>query len=305
MVERRLGRGLDFFLSDAAPAAPAPGAEPPQDTADVEVSRLVPNPHQPRREFSVAELEQLASSIRANGVLQPILARKVGDQLQIVAGERRWRAAKMVGLERIPAVVREMTDEAAAVISLVENVQRADLNAIEKAQAFRRLQQLLQLSQDDVARRVGLDRSTVANFVRLLELPAAVQTYVSRGTLTMGHARALLALRNADEQRTVAEEVIRKKLSVRQVEELVRSLNEAAPTGPATAGEAKAPMREKAGRPVWVGEVEQTLKDALGSSVAVRYGRKRSRIMIECIGREQFERVYELLKTLGQKMDRE
>src|SRR5688572_9059321 len=186
MVEKRLGRGLDFFITSSGTTG--------DEVTMLEVAQLVPSPHQPRREFDPGELQELSSSIRASGVLQPILVRKVGGRFEIVAGERRWRAAKMAGLERIPALVRDIADPTAAVVGLVENIQRADLNAMEKARAFDKILKLTKGSQEEIARQVGLDRSSVANFLRLLELPDEVQDLVSRGTLTMGHARALLAL---------------------------------------------------------------------------------------------------------------
>ncbi len=290
MVERRLGRGLEFFLSDKS-AKPAAGDE----LSQLELSLLEPSLHQPRREFDAQELQDLANSMRSSGVLQPILVRPAGKKFQIIAGERRWRAAKLAGMERIPAMVREITDEMAVVYGLVENIQRAELNAMEKASAFKKIQEVTKSNQADVAKQVGLDRSTVTNFLRLLELPEAVQAQVSRGTLSMGHARALLALATAEEQQTLAEEIQRKKLSVRQVESLIQALNDA--TAP---GKAKPSTQTRPGRPVWVNEIEESLVEAMGTPVSVYYGRKRSKITIECMGREEFERVYDLLKTLGQ-----
>jgi ParB family chromosome partitioning protein len=283
MVEKRLGRGLDFFIT-------SPGSAGDEITM-LELSSLTPSPHQPRREFAAGELQELANSIRASGVLQPILVRKVAGRFEIVAGERRWRAAKMAGLERIPALVRDIADPTAAVVGLVENLQRADLNAMEKARAFQKIVQLTKASQEEVARQVGLDRSTVANFLRLLDLPPEVQELVSRGTITMGHARALLALATPEEIGVVATKIAKDRLSVRQVEELVQSLT--------TATKAATPASAPKGRPVWVSEIEETLTEALGVPVRVHYGRKRSRITLECGGRDQFERVYELLKSLA------
>ena len=296
MVERRLGRGLDFFLSGSGEAA----ASSEDSLAQIQISHLEPSPHQPRSEFSEGELAGLAKSIQATGILQPILVRKIGkkkDRYEIIAGERRWRAAKQAGLERIPAVVRSITDEMAAVFGLVENLQRADLNAIEKAKAFRRIQSLTKSSQEDVARQVGLERSTVANFLRLLDLPEEVQAHVSRGTLSMGHARALLGLADAEEQKVLAEAILRERLSVRQVESLVQEMTASA----APAAKGQAGKRKKGERPLWLNEIEETLVDALGTPVTVRYGTKRSRITIDCLGREEFERVYERLKSLADK----
>lgn len=293
MVERRLGRGLDFFLSSQS--ANTSGEE----IQHLEVGSVAPSPHQPRREFEESELQALAASVRSNGILQPILVRKVKDRFELIAGERRWRAAKLAGLERIPALVREMTDQQVAVASLVENLQRTDLGAIEKARAFQKLQAAVKGSAEEVGRQVGLDRTTVTNFIRLLELPEEVQAHVSRGTLTMGHARAILGLRNADEQIRVAEECLRKKLSVRQVEELVQGVNAAVPL---EAGPAKVERKER-GRPVWVDELEANLGQALNAKVHVRYGRKRSKILIETGPREDFERIYEALKSLGKDLE--
>ena len=191
MVGRRLGRGLEFFLSDTKTAAKAPTAVDvaPTPSGDeitqLELKTLVPSRFQPRTEFDVAELEALGSSIRTSGVLQPILVRPQPEgKYEIICGERRWRAAQLAGLERIPALVRDLSDDAAAVVALVENVQRTDLNAIEKARAFKRIQQLTKANQAELAKRVGLQRSTVANMLRLLELPKSVQAHVSRGTLS-------------------------------------------------------------------------------------------------------------------------
>ncbi|MBK8980555.1 MAG: ParB/RepB/Spo0J family partition protein [Planctomycetes bacterium] len=292
MAERRLGRGLDFFLSGSP--AEETGSSPGESVQSVPLDKIVPNPHQPRREFADAELKELAASIREAGLLQPILLRRVGEQFQIIAGERRWRAARIAGLEAVPALVRDASDEQAAVFALIENLQREDLNPIEKAQAFRRIQQLGQSSQEELARHVGLDRSTVSNFLRLLELPGEVQAHVSRGTLSMGHARALLAAPDAGRRKELAERAIRDRLSVRQVESLAQAAKTDS-TEPATSAERAQPV-DKKDRPLWLKEIEDTLTSIFEANVQVRYGRRRSRITIECDGRTEFERVYELLR---------
>jgi len=296
MVERRLGRGLDFFLSggrSTGTPADTENKSPEDATKMVPVGLLQPNPNQPRGEVDPDDLKDLAASIRANGILQPILVRKAGERFEIVAGERRWRAAQVAELETVPVLVREITDNESAVFALVENVQRTDLNAIEKATAFRKLQETLDTTQDEIAKKVGLERSTVANFVRLLDLPAEVQAHVSRGTLSMGHARALLGLVDKDVLVPFADTCIRSSWSVRALEQKVREANEAvaAPTRPAK-GKGKS-----RGRPVWVKELEETLMENLATPVAVRYSNKRSQIVIECGGREEFERLYERLKN--------
>ncbi|MHC5062745.1 MAG: ParB/RepB/Spo0J family partition protein [Planctomycetota bacterium] len=300
MVKRRLGRGLDFFLSSSERGGPKDGDGPGQafEVSEVDISKLHPNPTQPRREFPEKEIKELSDSILSAGILQPILVRKDGDGdgLQIVAGERRWRAARLAGLERLPVILRDISNEQVAVIGLVENLHREDLNPIEKAQAFQRIQKLAKINQEEVARQVGLDRSTVANFLRLLELASEVQAHVSRGTLSMGHARALLALASKEEQKLVAEDAIKRGLNVRQVEQLVQTMKPSkAPTG--KQGES-APRTVK-DRPAWLKEIEDTLEEVLGTMVAVKYGKKRSHITIECLGRDEFERVYDLLKAAG------
>ncbi|MBL9079283.1 MAG: ParB/RepB/Spo0J family partition protein [Planctomycetes bacterium] len=255
------------------------------------MEQLRPSPYQPRKHIAEAELKELAASIQQSGVLQPVLARRVGDKLELVAGERRWRAAQMAGLKQIPVLVRTVTDQDSAVFGLVENLQREDLNAIEKAQGFRLLQQQLATTQEEVAARVGLDRSTVANFLRLLDLPPAVQEHVSRGTLSMGHARTLLALGDAETVVAIADEAIRLSLSVRALEAKVKEVLEASKGQPA----GKAAKGAKT-RPVWLNELEESLVESLGTPVSIRYGRKRSQIVIDCNGREEFERLFQRLK---------
>lgn len=305
MVDRRLGRGLDFFLSggrSSQPAVPVRQREPdpakPEAASapEAEAVRLLaldllePSPFQPRRSFAEAELKSLADSITASGILQPILARQVGERFQIVAGERRWRAARLAGVAEVPVLVKKLSDQDSAVFALVENLQREDLNAIEKAQGIRLLMKQLAVTQEQVAKQVGLDRSTVTNFLRLLDLPEAVQAHVSRGTLSMGHARSLLALPTAEVMVETAELAIRQGLSVRNLEAKVRDLLAAA------IGKPEQAKTGKRSRPVWLNELEESLVEALGTPVSIRYGRKRSQIVIECAGRDEFERIYQRLK---------
>ncbi len=307
MVDRRLGRGLDFFLStrksgSSDPKASKPGkseltaSEAGDAVQQVPLDALEPNPYQPRKEMAEDELKTLAESIRESGVLQPILARKVGDRFQIVAGERRWRASKLAGLEQVPVLCRELSDNDSAVFALVENLQREDLNAIEKAQGIRLLMDEMKATQAQVAKKVGFERSTVANFLRLLDLPEAVQAHVSRGTLSMGHARALLALPDHETMQITAEATIKQNLSVRGLESLVKDmLARSAGKAPKTDGAAGG--KAKKDRPVWLNELEENLIEALSTTVSIKYGRKRSQIVIECSGREEFERVFARLKN--------
>ena len=310
MVDRRLGRGLDFFLSSGAKqpgpmAVPqaSPGLAPKQEEASrartddsvllADISRLDVSPFQPRKHIDPAELAELADSIRASGILQPILVRRHGERLEIVAGERRWRAAQLAGLREVPVLVRSLSDQESAVAALVENVQREDLNAIEKALGFKVLMEKLAATQEVVAKKVGLERSTVANFLRLLDLPDAIQAHVSRGTLSMGHARCLLALSDHDLMVRCADEVVKQAWSVRRLEAEVKTLLQPAPNPVGDPAE-RAIAQSKA-RPVWLNELEENLVESMGAAVTIKYGRKRSQIIIDCAGRDELDRIYQRL----------
>lgn len=316
MVDRRLGRGLDFFLSGGRKPTDAPAATPLREkiapdtvaavgpaTAGEEgdlvrmvpVGELVPNPYQPRKTMAAAELKALSDSIRESGILQPILARQVGDSLQIVAGERRWRAAQLAELTEVPVLCRTMSDGDSAVFALVENLQREDLNAIEKAQGIKLLLDQTKGTQEQVAKQVGFERSTVANFLRLLELPEQIQAHVSRGTLTMGHARSLLALPDHEVMNQAAESAIKNGLSVRALEAQVKELL-AAISGSANT-KSKSNQKTKATRPVWLNELEETLVETLSTPIAIKYGRKRSQIVIECGNQAELDRIFTRLKN--------
>jgi len=277
-MERRLGRGLGSLLS----SEPAP-TEP---RAEIAVSQIRPNPFQPRKVFAPAALEELQESIRVHGVLQPVVLRARGGAYELIAGERRWRAAKAVGLTAIPAVVREnVADEAMLELALIENLQRADLDPIEKAKGF---QQLVDrgLSQEQVAARVGFQRSTVANFLRLLELSEPVQAAVTAGLLSMGHARALLGLPDRKRQEELCALAVRQGLSVREIERRVREL-----LGRSEKSSAVVPAS-----PPWVRDMESRIRSHLGTKVQVRNGEGyRGQIVIQYHGREDLDRLYDML----------
>ncbi len=215
--KQALGRGLSALL-------PAKD-EVPRGTREVEIDRLVPSRFQPRRDFAGDSLEQLAASIREQGIVQPIVVVPRGDKFEIVAGERRWRAAALAGLARVPVVIREKgSDKEMLEIALVENLQREDLNPLEAAAAYARLREEFDLTQEEVARRVGKDRATIANALRLLKLPSSVREKIRDGSLTAGHAKALAALSSADDQERLAVEILRRALSVRQTEKRVAAI---------------------------------------------------------------------------------
>ncbi len=216
-----LGKGLSALIPDAP--------EPRSVAAEVDIDRLSPNSFQPRTRPDEARLEDLARSIKSNGVIQPIVVRRVGDRFQIIAGERRWRAALKAGLPRVPIVIRDVAagqERSLLEIALIENIQREDLNPIEAAQAYRRLSDEFHLKQEDIATAVGKDRASISNYLRLLNLPEEVRAEVASGVLSMGHARALLALQTDAEQRRAARDVITRNLSVRETESLVKKIIE-------------------------------------------------------------------------------
>jgi ParB family transcriptional regulator, chromosome partitioning protein len=271
-----LGRGLAALI----PHRPASAVT----ATDAPIDRIRPNPNQPRKRFDDAALRVLADSIREHGVLQPVVVTEVLDGYQVVAGERRLRAARLAGMDRIPIVVRQLADRQQLEIALVENVQREDLDPIEEANAFRQLVDEFGLSQDEIAGRIGRARSTVANTLRLLELHPAVQGAVVDGRITEGHARALGGL-DHDAQQRVLSTVIERELSVRDTEELVRRLREPRP-GVAATDRGPDPDLER---------VEEDLRRALGTKVSLARSRRGGRIVIEYYSEEELGRIYERL----------
>jgi ParB family chromosome partitioning protein len=274
-----LGRGLSALIPQRSIGQPGP--------TDIPIAAIRPNPQQPRRRFASAELETLTASIRAHGVLQPILVTETIDGYQLVAGERRVRAAAAAGLERIPAVIRQLDDQSQLELALVENLQREDLDPIEAANGFRRLIDEFGFDHEQIAARVGRARSTVANTLRLLDLAPVVQAAVADGTLTEGHGRALGGL-SVDHQEHVLGTVIDQELSVRQTEELVRRLREPRRTesseGPPSS--TRDPDLER---------VEEDLRRALGTKVRLARSRRGGRIVIEFYDDEDLGRLYERL----------
>ncbi len=280
---RGLGRDLTALLGASAPLAPGGEGEP---LRHIPVERIRRGPWQPRRDFDPAALEELAASIRAQGVLQPVVVRPAGDAYELVAGERRWRAAQMAGLAEVPAVVREVDDRTAAALALIENIQRRDLNPIEEARGLARLIEEHGLTHQEAAEAVGRSRAAVSNLLRLLELDAEVRDMLERGELEMGHARALLALPPA-RQREAAARVVARGLSVRETERLVRRLRAAA------APAARPPAR----RDPDVARLEQALSERLGAPVRLEHRGRGGRIVIRYTSLEELDGI---LERLGQ-----
>jgi ParB family chromosome partitioning protein len=272
-----LGRGLASLIPQRSPGQPV--------TIEIAISRIQPNPHQPRKRFDPEGLASLTASIAEHGVLQPILVTEAVDGYQLVAGERRLRAAQAAGLERIPAVVRQLADRDQLELALVENLQREDLDPLETADAYRQLIDDFGLSQDEVATRVGRARSTVANTLRLLDLAPGVQAAVADGRLSEGHGRALGGLAPELQDR-VLDSVIGQELSVRQTEELVRRLREPRPEPAGPPARRADPDLER---------VEEDLRRALGTKVSLARSRRGGRIVIEYYSDEELGRLYERL----------
>ena len=298
--KKALGRGLSSLLPSRPPAGlaefekvptppPSPASPPSPATAPTElsVSLIDPNPLQPRTVFQENRLQELADSIRANGIIQPIIVRRNADRFELIAGERRWRAARLAGLEMVPVVVQELANDKLLEISLIENIQREDLNPMEVAVAYDRLAREHNLSHEEIGRRTGKDRATITNMIRLLKLPSEIQLLLAEHRLSMGHARALLGLADPDLQRQVGDQAAAEGLSVRQVERNVQKLNK-----PRDPGEPKEPPKVDPNVRAAVEELERTL----GTRVRiVEKSVNRGRIEIDYFSQDDLDRLYELI----------
>ncbi|MBP6820286.1 MAG: ParB/RepB/Spo0J family partition protein [Acidobacteria bacterium] len=279
MTRKALGRGLSALLADSL----AQGDE----LLEVDIDLIEPNPDQPRSHFNEIKLEELAQSIKVNGLVQPILLRRVSSgRYQLVAGERRWRAAQRAGLHKVNAVIRSIPDAKLLELALIENIQRQELNPIEEALAYQRLIQTLGLTQDEVAHRVGKDRSSIANYLRLLKLPEKIQKMLEEELLSMGHARALLGLESEKDQLRMAEEIIAGKLSVRETEQAVkRATSNPSIRESSTANTNDANIRA----------AELKLKRYLGTPVKINLSQNGGKIEIEFGSISELDRVYSII----------
>ncbi|MEY2599034.1 MAG: hypothetical protein RLZZ244_90 [Verrucomicrobiota bacterium] len=287
-----LGKGLGALISSrpATPiATPAPIAEKGESVQLVDITSLVPSPLQPRKVFNDDSLRELTDSIREHGIVQPLICRKVGGRFELIAGERRWRASQALGLKEVPVIAREASDQDVLELALIENLQRADLNPIEEAKAFLRLSQEFAMTQEDIAKRVGVSRASVANTLRLLDLPNELQTWLTQERLTVGHAKVLLSLPSQTEQLAAAEEILRKGLTVRGTESLVSEQLERA--GKTRRTRASQPMRLGAA----LQNVQNRLQRHLGTHVTLHHGDKRGRIEIEYYGTDDLNRLLDVL----------
>lgn len=285
-IEKRLGRGLESLLGKGAEEElNSPRGGPARK---VPVADIRPNPLQPRHDFTERDLADLAESIKSVGIVQPLVVRRVGKGYELIAGERRLRAAKLAGLSEVPVTEREASDDEMLTLALIENLQRADLNPIEKAKGFKELIERYSLTQEAAARRLGKDRATLANFIRLLDLPENVQNIVSRGTISMGHARALLSLPHPSQQYALAQRIEAQGLSVREIERVVAVMRgenrkKRRPKGPAGA---KSPVLR---------DLEDRLREKLGTRVTIDHNDGQGRMVIHFFTDDDFQRVLDLL----------
>jgi len=277
-----LGKGLEALIPDMEINNAKDGV------IEIDINEIASNSEQPRKKFDEEKLQQLADSIREHGIVQPVLVKKEGDVYRLIAGERRWRAARLAGLKKIPAIMREFSEQEIMEISLIENIQREDLNPIEEAMAYKRLMDEFKLTQEDIAAKIGKSRSAVANVLRLLNLDDRVKSYVIDGVLSEGHARAITNITNSDLQYEAAKKIIDENLNVRQTEKMIKAMMLSKIT------DKKKKKDSKKVEP-YIQEVQEKLKNALGTKVSISFGRKKGKIEIDYYSYEDLERIVDIL----------
>ena len=290
-----LGRGLSDLLQvveiDSAKASAKDEAAPVETQAGgvmyVDINDIKPNENQPRKVFDEAKIEELANSISSYGLIQPIILRKAEKGFEIVAGERRWRAARKANLSKVPCIMKELSDEENMVISIIENMQREDLNPIEEAEALSQMIQRFGFSQEEVAKSVGKSRSYVTNSLRLLKLPKKILDFVQSGQISSGHAKMLIGVEDEKKQMLLAEKVVKEEISVREIEKLVKDV-----ANPKKKPEKKAKQPE-------ISAIEDELKQILGTKVNIKQSGRKGKLEIEYYNREELERLIDILKNVG------
>lgn len=286
MSKVALGKGLGALINNRV-ASPTPVPELGERVQQISLAEIMPTPLQPRTEFRGERLQELIESIRSNGIIQPLIVRRNGDKYELIAGERRWRAAKEVGLADAPVIVRTASDQEVLELALIENIQREDLNPIEESMAYTRLAREFKLKQEEIARKVGKSRATVANSMRLLELHPQIQTWLAQGRVSVGHAKVLLSLKTHDEQLHIAETILRHNHTVRSAEKLVAAhFSQQGTTRPGrsakTVNHSLSPALQN---------VQNRLQKYLATHVVMQHGEKRGRIEIEYYGTDDLNRI--------------
>jgi ParB family transcriptional regulator, chromosome partitioning protein len=298
MSKPALGRGLGALLGGGASAPKSAAPKPPENPSApatglrrISVTQIQPSPFQPRRDFPETALRELAESIRAQGIIQPLVVRPVGDRFELIAGERRWRAAQLAGLSEAPVIVRTATDHEVVELALIENLQRENLNPVEEALGYSRLKSEFNLTQDDIAQKVGRSRAAVANALRLLGLPEGAQAALRDGRLSTGHAKAVLSLTDAARQQSLSDKIVAEGLSVRAAEALAASWAKApAATAATGANSTTHPIADP-----HVADLENRLRERLATKVALRYRSGRGALEIKFSSDDELERVLEIL----------
>ena len=287
MSKRALGRGIDALIQQVDDETPPE----PKDVTTVQLRNIQPNPFQPRTEFDEVKLTELAESIKQQGVIQPLIVEQDRDIYTIIAGERRFRAARMAGLSEVPVILRKFTDDEKLEIALIENIQREDLNPIEEAKAYRKLMERNNLSQDSLAKKIGKKRSTVANSMRLLKLPEDMQDSIVNGELSSGHARSILSVINPADQRILYNRILNEHLSVREAERQAAGFNKGMRSSEKERDKSSHPKLV----PPEVQEIEQRFLDILGTKVSLKGDMKKGKIEITYYSKEDLERVYDII----------
>jgi ParB family chromosome partitioning protein len=290
MAKQALGKGLSALISNRV-AHPAPLEELGERVQSLPLSSISPSPLQPRQDFSTEQLSELVESIRERGIIQPLIVRRGNGTYELIAGERRWRAAKQVGLEEAPVIVREASDREVLELALIENLQREDLNPIEEATAYARLHRDFQLTQEEIARRVGKARTSVANAMRLLDLQPDVQSLLKHGNVSVGHAKVLLSLKTHEEQKWLADQVVRNGFSVRVTETMAAQQHRAAGRVKPSRSGKTAPL----GPTPAILHIQNQLTHRLATRVTVQHGEKKGHIQIEYYGDDDLNRLLVLL----------
>lgn len=286
--KKKLGRGLGALIPKAViPILEKDGTSAVVGgVAQVEIGKIRPNPYQPRKDFNPEKLAELVNSIKEKGILEPVILRSQGDYYELITGERRFRAAAEAGFHAIPAIVREANDNEMLEIALIENLQREDLNSIEEAEGYKVLIEKFSLTQEELAKKIGRDRATIANTLRLLNLPQEIKDYISKNVLTEGHGRAILSVENPVLQLILAKKIVKRGLSVRETEAVVKKVTES-----------KSPGVESQ-KDIHILDLEEELMELFGTKVRIKHRGKRGRIEIEYYSEDEFQRILEKLRKI-------
>ena len=303
MAKKALGKGLGALIKaptrkvDSTSSLPSASGlqsgapiDPKTQVREIALSEIVPSPFQPRKIFRDGQLDELVDSIRQHGIIQPLVVREVAGKKELIAGERRWRASQKLGLKTVPVVTKEASDKDVLEMALIENLQREDLNPIEEAQAYTRLAEEFSLTQENIAKRVGKNRATVANVMRLLDLDPDVRSLLATGRITSGHAKVLLAVREPEKQRILADEVVRKSLTVRAVERLVAQDDSSPSKSKSTSAQ-----KTRSSHSAATDALSRKLQDRYGTKVTIQHTEKKGKIELEYYGLDDLDRVLALM----------